>query len=343
MKKEPHSAAGKRSGQKNLFQWHPAFYADMQIELKDDSGNLVFENEHQLATRPMEVDVIIIKKEASVPVHKNIGKIFRKYNLVEYKGPGDYLSIDDFYKVYGYACFYKADAVSMDSIPVEELTITLVCHRYPRKLSEHLKHVRNYSIEQADEGIYYINGDLIPIQLLIIGELSPDKNLWLSSLTDQLKNQDTAKKLLGEYRSNLKNPLYRSVMNIIINANKSCFEEVKGMCEALEELMADVIKEKMEAMEEVVMARGFERGIAKGLAEGRAKGIAEGKAKGIAEGKAEGRAEGIAEGKAKGIAENQKQMNTLILKLSQSGRIDDIVRSASDEAFQQKLFEEFDL
>ena len=71
------------------------------------------------------------------------------------------------------------------------------------------------------------------------------------------------------------------------------------------------------------MARGFERGIAKGLAEGRA--------------------EGIAEGKAKGIAENQKQMNTLILKLSQSGRIDDIVKSASDEAFQQKLFEEFDL
>lgn len=36
-------------------------------------------------------------------------------------------------------------------------------------------------------------------------------------------------------------------------------------------------------------------------------------------------------------------MNTLILKLSQSGRIDDIVKSASDEAFQQKLFEEFDL
>lgn len=26
--------------------WHPAFYADIQIELKDDADNLIFENEH---------------------------------------------------------------------------------------------------------------------------------------------------------------------------------------------------------------------------------------------------------------------------------------------------------
>lgn len=44
----------------------------------------------------------------------NIGRIFRKYNIIEYKSPVDYLGIDDFYKVYGYLCFYKADTQEED-------------------------------------------------------------------------------------------------------------------------------------------------------------------------------------------------------------------------------------
>ena len=86
-------------------QWHPAFFAGLQIELKDDKENLSFENEHQLSAKPMEIDVLVIKKEKDVPVRKNIGRIFRKHNIIEYKSPKDYLSIDDFYKVYGYTCF----------------------------------------------------------------------------------------------------------------------------------------------------------------------------------------------------------------------------------------------
>ena len=41
-------------------------------------------------------------------IQKNIGRIFRQYNIVEYKSPDDYLSIDDFYKVYAYCCLYKS-------------------------------------------------------------------------------------------------------------------------------------------------------------------------------------------------------------------------------------------
>ncbi len=44
----------------------------------------------------------------------NIGRIFRKYNIIEYKSPVDYLGIDDFYKVYGYLGFYKADTQEED-------------------------------------------------------------------------------------------------------------------------------------------------------------------------------------------------------------------------------------
>lgn len=43
-------------------QWHPAFYAEMQIEFKEEADELIFESEHQLGTKPKEVDVIITKK-----------------------------------------------------------------------------------------------------------------------------------------------------------------------------------------------------------------------------------------------------------------------------------------
>ena len=59
--------------------------------------------------KPMQVDVLIIKKNSKKTIKKNIGQIFRKYNIVEYKSPDDYLNVDDFYKVHGYACFYKSD------------------------------------------------------------------------------------------------------------------------------------------------------------------------------------------------------------------------------------------
>ena len=90
-------------------QWHPAFYAGLQIELAEEAQYLSFENEHQLGTKPKEIDVLIIKKDPNVVLKKNIGKIFRKHNIIEYKSPEDYLSIDDFYKVLGYGCFYKSD------------------------------------------------------------------------------------------------------------------------------------------------------------------------------------------------------------------------------------------
>ena len=48
---------------------------------------------------------------------------------MEYKSPKDYLSVDD---------FYKADTAQADSIAIHDITITFVCHRYPRSLMRHL-------------------------------------------------------------------------------------------------------------------------------------------------------------------------------------------------------------
>lgn len=160
--------------EKETLQWHPAFYAGIQIEFEDEADKLIFENEHQLGTKPKEIDVLIIKKRPDVQIQKNLGKIFRTHNLIEYKSPTDSLSIDDFYKVYGYACFYKSDTTAVDEIPSEEITITFVCKRFPRNLVQKLLGSRRLTLQKVDDGIHYLIGDHFPIQIVVTSQLSAE-------------------------------------------------------------------------------------------------------------------------------------------------------------------------
>ncbi|RRK33811.1 hypothetical protein EBB54_22430 [Schaedlerella arabinosiphila] len=225
--------------------WHPAFYAGIQIELEDDADNLVFENEHQLGKKPMEIDVLIIKKETDRPVKKNIGRIFKKYNIIEYKSPDDSLSVDDFYKVYGYTCFYKADVQYTDSIPAEELSITFVSGKYPRKMIKHLTKIKKYQVTEVEKGIYYVNGDFIPIQILVTKNLSGEENLWLKSLTNKLKATETAEKLVKNYMDHKDSSLHRSVIETIMRANQKIFREVNGMSDIFMEIVQEKFDRKL--------------------------------------------------------------------------------------------------
>lgn len=246
--------------------WHPAFYADIQIELADDADHLVFENEHQLGKNPMEIDVLIIRKEKNRPVKKNIGKIFRKYNIIEYKSPYDTLSVDDFYKVYGYTCFYKADVPFRNSIPIQEMTITFVSEKYPLKLIRHLTEIHQYKIKKMEAGIYQVYGDLIPIQIIVTKNLSEQKNLWLKSLTNKLSEPKKAEKLVAEYLKHSKNDLYRCVLETIIRANPKTFVEVNEMDDIIMEIVQEKFDKRLkEAVEKQVEERTKE--IKKNMAE----------------------------------------------------------------------------
>ena len=165
-------------------QWHPAFDAALQIEFGDEAKYLEFDPEHLISKKPMQIDVLV-KNEKHVKLRKNIGRIFRQYNIIEYKSPEDDLDIDDFYKTYAYACLYKSDTETVDLIPADELTITFVCYHYPRNMLRKLEQDRKFSVEQQDSGIYYLIGDAIPIQLVIVPKLSKEHNYWLNNLRNR--------------------------------------------------------------------------------------------------------------------------------------------------------------
>lgn len=247
----------KEKKTKGKLPWHSAFYAGLQIELEEEAYKLTFENEHQLGTDPMRIDVLIIKKYTEEQIQKNIGRIFREYNIIEYKSPEQYLSIDAFYKVLGYACFYKADVQYVDTIKAEKITISYVSKSYPRKLIQHLKSVRGYRLVSKDKGIRYIEGGMFPMQLIVTSKLSEEDNFWLKNLTNDLKEKSEADKMFEEYGKHSDSKLHKSVMDLIMQANERIFKEAKGnMCNALRELFKEEIDEaKKDGIKELVVKK----------------------------------------------------------------------------------------
>lgn len=255
--------------QDGTLQWHPAFAAALRIEFEAELDILEIHDEYPLSKKPMLVDVLVVKKEAQRPVHKNIGRIFRKHNIIEYKAPDDYLSINDFYKVYGYTCFYQADTRKVMEIDPEELTITFACGHYPRKMLQHLKTTRGLRVEKQESGIYYILGDMIPMQVLVTKKLSKEDNYWLSNLRNDLKAGPEIRELVGRYEAQKNDNHYQAVMDLIVRANWEQVKEEKEMCDALRELFAQELKES----EEIGMQRGLQRGMERGFSQGESQGI----------------------------------------------------------------------
>lgn len=137
------------------------------------------------------------------------------------------------------------------------MTLTFAVSHYPREVLKYLAGKEGYTVEKRAAGIYYVLGSLVPIQIIVLSQLSAEENLWLKVLTNDLREKETARRMLTEYEKHRDNSLYSSVMDIVVRANKEAFyEEENIMCEALEQ----IINEKLDAREE----RGKQEGIQEG-------------------------------------------------------------------------------
>ena len=257
--------------------WHPAFSAALHIEFEDELEHLYFHDEHPLSKQPMRMDILIIKKSPGVHIQKNIGQIFRTYNVIEYKPPGVSLTINHFYRAYGYACFFQSDTENECEIDPEEITITYVCYHYPRKLLKHLITAKNMTVTRKEAGIYYLEGTFFKMQLLVTSRLSPAQNYWLSHLRNNLKPKAAVQDLLEHYEPRMDSPYYQAVVTLILRANKNLLKEEGNMNPVLEEIFADELKQLKERSiidgEKKGIILGEKRGIDKGITQGITQGI----------------------------------------------------------------------
>ena len=268
-------------------QWHPAFCAAARLEFNEDMEELEFYSEYNLSRKPLQIDLLIVEKNRNVRLRNQIGHIFRQNNIIEYKCPGDVMSIDDFYKAVAYACMYKALGERVDAVKADELTISMMRESYPASMAAMLNK-QGIEIEKVYDGIYYLKNFFIPTQIVVMKELSPGLHNSFRVLSRNAKRKDieTFVKDVENYIGKSEKADADAVLQVSMSANYELYDKVRRentMCEALRRLMKDEIEETLEKATKEAIQTGLE----KGLEEGRAKGHAEGRAEGRAEGQAQ--------------------------------------------------------
>ena len=166
-----------------------------------------------------------------------------------------------------------------DISEIQHLTLSFVCSHYPARLIGHLEQVRGFSVSETMPGIYYVEGNMVPTQIILLDALSDEESLWLKSLTDHIAGDGDIDRLLESYEKHFTDPHYRTVMDIVVRANRRRFEEMKSkyLCDALVELFEDELNEKAEKRAEKLAEKRAEQ-----LAEKRAEQLAEKKANQLA-------------------------------------------------------------
>jgi hypothetical protein len=249
------------AGHSDKIQWHPGFYSATELELRKNRVDLEFDREYNLSKKPLMMDLLIVKKRSNAIIQNEIGRIFKRFNVLEYKDPKDGMSIDDFYKTIGYACLYKGLGDTVNAVPAEELTVSMFRETYPRAMIAQLKK-QGAAVEERFPGIYYVTGCMLfDTQIVVTGKLREEEHSSLRILSKDVKEADV-RRFLSESEE-LVTPGDRNnidaVLQVSVLANRDVYKKVKEdqiMCEALRELMKEEIDAEVE--------KGMEKGKAEG-------------------------------------------------------------------------------
>ncbi len=270
-------------------QWHPPYIAAMNLEMEADREHFVFVPEYTLNTGALKIDLFIENTKSS-PVSNEIGKLFRKYNILEYKNPYDTLSIDEFIKAQAYAGLYKAQGEKTDSRTIESITVSLIRETKPIKLFNYFKRY-DVRVTNPYDGIYYILDRVwFSTQIIVTKELDKTKHQWLCALSGKLEECDLRNLLtsISSLNDKMEKEYADSILEVALKANRKLAEQLRS-----DEHMSKTL---MEIMEPVLM-------------EVRQECIKQGEKQGRLEGKREGRLEGKREGRQEGMIYAYYEMN----------------------------------
>ena len=210
-------------------KWHPGFCSAMELEFSRYKDLLDFNREFPLSKEPLRVDLLMIKKIKDIILDIDIGRLFRTYNIIEYKSPKDGLTIDDYIKTVGYAYLYKGLGATVDAVPLSELTATIVRDTEPTELFKKIKS-EGGSIEEKYPGVYYITGVVaIPTQFILTSSLSKDFHVCLRVLSNKASEDDIKRfiEMTSEFTEPIDKQNADAVMHVSINANREVYNNYK--------------------------------------------------------------------------------------------------------------------
>ena len=259
-------------GKENDIQWHLGFCAAMELELREYADKLEFHREYPLSRKPLLIDLLVVEKTDDFEITNDIGQIFRKHNIMEYKSENDTLNEDTYFKVMAYAYLYKSSEKHIGDIDINSVTVTFVRERKPEKLLRWFSD-NNYKVYEKTRGIYYVEKDgFVKNQVVVTAEVGEKEHIFLKTLKRGLK-RSTVDNFLDEafeLHEPFEKDCINSLLGIMVSSNQELFDSIKnGGTGIMNEVLREFFKDEIKANEEQAMKKGIEQGIEQGIERGR--------------------------------------------------------------------------
>ena len=122
-----------------------------------------------------------------------------------------------------------------------------------------------YIIKKQVPSIYYVNGLLVPTQIVVTNQLNSQNHESLKVLSKSAQTDDIQRftELASAFTEPGDKEKADAVLQVSVAANRKKYDEVRrtsDMCEALRELMKEEIEEELKKNREQAIQQGLEQG-----------------------------------------------------------------------------------
>ncbi len=182
-----------------------------------------------------------------------IAELFRHYNVIDYKSPDDYFSLDDYDRVLAYTRLHHVLEESKEDL-WKQYTITCISSTYPKAMIHQIKQ-RGIRVEEHRpiHGIYQIYGEIYPIQIVVLNRMDDPEYIWPFSpyLSQERRKKCNAftnllsKKIESPCDNNIRDLIDFTINNLLYTNSE--WEEVWNM-RASDKFTKDEIKNMIDVM-----------------------------------------------------------------------------------------------
>ncbi len=190
----------------------------------------------------------MVKKNPNVTIKRSYAMLWRKYNIIEYKSWKAPLNMHVLAQAHTYANAVLYRGTKLEPVEVEDLTVTIFRHSYPRKFFKECRR-RGWKVRKTYPGVYEVEGfSYIPTQVVVLKSVDDP---MLRTLVPGAKKEDIEKVLevIGERKDDYFQQLGKDVMDLLWETNGETMEELKEegkMKGSVLELFKDEIAQERE-------------------------------------------------------------------------------------------------
>ena len=228
--------------------WHAGFESVLRLDTYDYGAGVQIKVEEILGEEPPRADFIVLVEDANIHLDKEIFKIFRRHNVIEYKAKQDDLNERTLRKVVGYANFYIGMAAHEGDVPSDDVTLSVFREvKNPQLFKEMMD--AGTLVADGTKGIYHVKGYTdLPYQIVITSELEGDEYAAYRALSAKATETDVETVMtIGKAETDdVKRRYFRALLGLVAEKNPDLVAEIRRRDEAMATTWQDIFKEDID-------------------------------------------------------------------------------------------------